>query len=262
MPEPMNDIPQEVAELKRRVDEISDRQKASLKRSWIDILSSLSPLISGVLIAAVGTTATIVYNNRQMHINHLNSLDKFRPYLDSQNPVERKFGYRAFTDLGEKDFVIELIAAKKDSAGLNELTILAERGESKTTEKATNAADMVMAKASSVEQREVPSPITTTLTGTKNEGWAYLGHWVATTKEWKTRYFDYGPDKEPSNLSGKQVKVRAETGALNVRAGMPTPEGQFERVIAVLKPGSETTVHEIKEWYSTGYMWARITYGT
>ena len=40
---------------------------AEKKDIW-DILSSLSMLISGGLIAAVGVTATIIYDNRQLDI--------------------------------------------------------------------------------------------------------------------------------------------------------------------------------------------------
>ena len=119
-----------------------------------------------------------------------------------------------------------------------------------------------MASASSFEQKEIPIPISTTPTGTEKEGWAYLGHWLGTKKEWKTRYFEFDPHKEPSSLSGKPFEVRTQTGALNIRAGMPTLVGQFGKVIDVLKPGSKATIHEIEEWHSTGYMWARITYGT
>jgi hypothetical protein len=43
---------------------------------------------------------------------------------------------------------------------------------------------------------------------------------------------------------------------------MPTPDGRFLKIIDVLKPGSEATVQEVHEWHSTGYMWARIEYGT
>jgi hypothetical protein len=261
MPEPINEIQQTVSELKGRIDEISTRQKKSSKKSWLDVLSSLSPLLSGVLIAAVGTAATIWYNGRQMHINHLNSLDKYRPYVTSENPVERVFGYRAFADLDEEEFVIELIAAKNDSAGINVLTTIVEKEEGKTSQKAESAANEIMASAISAEQQETPEPVLTTTKVSAKEGWAYLGHYVKSNNEWKTRYFDFGPDIKPSSFIKEWLKVREQTGALNIRVGMPTATGKFLKVIDVLKPGSEVMVHEVKEWYSTGYMWAKITYG-
>jgi len=59
MSDPINELQQNIAELKGRIEEISNRQKESSKKSFLDIISSLSPLLSGVLIAAIGTTATI-----------------------------------------------------------------------------------------------------------------------------------------------------------------------------------------------------------
>jgi hypothetical protein len=85
---------------------------------------------------------------------------------------------------------------------------------------------------------------------------------VANERQWKTRYFDFEATTAPRALIDKSLKVRGQTGALNVREGMPTLVGAFRKVIDVLNPGSEATVHEIREWHSTGYMWAKIIYGT
>jgi hypothetical protein len=54
--------------------------------------------------------------------------------------------------------------------------------------------------------------------------------------------------------------VLEETGSLNIREGMPTLLGKFRKVIDVLKPGSEVKIHNVKEWHSTGYMWAEVSY--
>ena len=82
-----------------------------------------------------------------------------------------------------------------------------------------------------------------------------------TKKTWKTWYFDFGSSTDPNSLIGKTLKVREKTGSLNVREGMPTWSGQFQKVVDVLSPESETIINEIKEWSSSGYMWAQITYG-
>jgi len=197
-----------------------------------------------------------------MHINHLNSLDKYRPYVTSENPVERIFGYRAFADLGEKEFVVELIAAKNDSAGINVLTTFSANSEDKTSEKAESAVNEIMATAISSEQQETPKPVLTKQKVPNKEGWVYLGHYIKSSNKWKTRYFDFTSDAALDSLEGKWLKVREQTGALNIRVGMPTATGNFLKVTDILKPGSEAMIHEIEEWYSTGYMWARITYGT
>lgn len=258
-------IVQQLAELKGRIDELSQQKKEPTKKSWIDILSSLSPIISGVIIATVGTAATIWYNSRQMHINHLNSLDKYRTYVISENPVERTFGYRAFVDLGEEEFVIELISANNDSAGINILTTIANKSDAKGVspqkQKAASAANQLMATALMPEQRVIPAAILATREEASEEGWAYLGHYVASEKNWKTRYFDFPAIWSPQELNDKTLLVREETGSLNVRVGMPTMTGKFLEVKDALKPGSKAHVQEIKEWHSTGYMWAKISYG-
>lgn len=262
MSEPIDEIKNTVAELKGRLDEVSARQKISSKKSWLDILSSLSPLLSGVLIVGLGTFATVWYNNKQMHINHLDALDKYRPYVTSVNPVERIFGYRAFVDLDEEDFVVDLIAANNDSAGINVLTSIVAKGVYKTSQKAESAANEIMAAAISIEQKEVPEAIYSSEKISLKEAWAYLGHYVKSSNKWKTRYFEFDPDKKPDSLKGKWLKVREQTGDLNIRVGPPTATGQFLKVIDVLKPKSEAKILEIEEWYSTGYMWAKIGYGT
>jgi hypothetical protein len=192
----------------------------------------------------------------------LNSIDKYRPYVTSDNPVERIFGYRAFRDLGEEEFVIELVSAKNDSAGINVLNTISAKADDKTSEKADSTVNEIMATAISTEQQETPKPVLTTQKVSNKEGWAYLGHYVKSSNKWKTRYFDFTSDTEPNSLKGKWLKVLEQTGALNIRVGMPNATGKFLKIIDVLKPGSEAMIHEIEEWYSTGYMWARITYGT
>jgi hypothetical protein len=261
MPEPIDEIQNTVSELKGRIDEVSARQNVSSRKNWIDKLSSLSPLISGVLIAGVGTFATISYNNRQMDINLLNVLDKFRPYITSENPVDRQFGYECFVKLDEEAFVVKLIEANNDSAGINVIkSIVIQRTDKETTKRAESVGDEIMAATISGEQKEAPNPILAVNKVSKKEGWAYLGHYVKSSKSWKTRYFEFRSDMNPDGLKGEWLKVREQTGSLNIRSGMPTAMGKFLAVIDVLKPGSEVKIHDIEEWYSTGYMWAKVSY--
>lgn len=62
-----------------------------------------------------------------MLINQLDSLDKFRPYVISEDPEERIFGYETYVKLGESDFVIKLVAVKNDIAGVNALTTIGDK---------------------------------------------------------------------------------------------------------------------------------------
>jgi len=91
------------------------------------------------------------------------------------------------------------------------------------------------------------------------EGWAYLGHYE--NGAWKTRYFQFSENAEPSSLNQKKdLEVREETGALNVRKKMPNFFGQFAPVIDTLKSGSKVDILEVEEWDNSGYMWAHIKY--
>ena len=270
MAESRTDLQERIAELDERLDALSAEVQKPRKRGFLDVLSSLSGLVSGVLIAAVGTAATIMYNNRQIQISHWEALDKYRPYVMLDDPAERVFGYRVYVDLGEEKLVLDLITTRNDDVAINLVTDLASKEAQEATEVAEApvriaqlAADEIMAKAGPVEQQRLIGPPPARATETGAEKWAYLGHYVARDQRWKTRYFDFGDDVPPGKLESEpSLAVREQTGALNVRSGMPTPTGRFGEVIDVLEPGSTAKIHEIRDWRSTGYMWARITYDT
>lgn len=126
----------QIADVRKRLDQLTAKTDPARKGGLIETLSALSPLISGVLIAAVGTFATILYNERQLQLTQLAALDKYRIYLTSENPQERAFGYEAFVALGQEDFVIKLISAKNDNAGKTVLTSLVDSSKDKRIQKA------------------------------------------------------------------------------------------------------------------------------
>lgn len=93
---------------------VSDEQK---RKSWHEILASLTPLILGICVTGVGAYFSQIYNFRQLQLNQLTALDKFRSYLVSDNSVERAFAYSSFVALGYEDLALKLIKVKGDSAG-------------------------------------------------------------------------------------------------------------------------------------------------
>jgi tetratricopeptide (TPR) repeat protein len=125
----------------KQIDQIGD--EPAVKRAegggWLTGLVKLAPLVQGVLLAAVGTTATILYNERQLQLTQLSALDKYRGYLASENPQERVFGYEAFVALGQEKFVIRLIGANSDKAGEQVLAELAKSSESDATREEAQA---------------------------------------------------------------------------------------------------------------------------
>lgn len=127
-----------------------------------------------------------------------------------------------------------------------------------------DAGDIVMRSASQKEQKEIPKasvaekPVDAKIRD--KFGWAYLGHFDGSI--WRTRYFDFSGEPQPKTFEGKVLRVAKEKGALNIREGMPTPEGTFPRVKAALRSGSEVSVEKTANWEDTGYWWAKISYRT
>lgn len=112
-----------------RIDALARKNESPKRKSPLEWLNSLSTLISGVLIAGVGTFATMQYNTTQTTLAQLEALDKYRAYLAADNPQERLFGYEAFVALGQEEFVARLIGIRRDSAGEPVLLDLVESGK-------------------------------------------------------------------------------------------------------------------------------------
>lgn len=92
-------------------------EKKSTTKPWHEILASLTPLIVGICVTGVGTFFSHVYNDRQLQLNQLTALDKFRPLLISENPFDREFAYASFVALGYEELALKLMQLKQDSAG-------------------------------------------------------------------------------------------------------------------------------------------------
>lgn len=249
-PTPSNELRQLIDIQNETLDELKNQNRKK-KDNW-DRFSTLSTFLSTVVVAALGLYFTHVYNESQSAREHqtqtyqtrileMQTVEKFIPHLTGDEET-KKVALLALTSLGSPEFA----------------TRFAKLNPSEGTE---SAADVIMATASSPEQQQIPIAVSSTGATTGNEGWAYLGHYVRDTKQWKTKYFDIEDEAMPDSLASQSLKVREKTGALNVRIGMPTSDGRFLKIIEVLKPGSKALVHEIQEWHSTGYMWAKITYG-
>lgn len=254
----MNNSDEESAEfdeLVRVQKEMLELQRSggSKKKDMWDRFSTLSTFLSTVVIAALGLYFTHVYNERQSTRDHqtqtyqtrileMQTVEKFIPHLTGDEET-KKVALLALTSLGSPEFA----------------TRFAKLNPSEGTE---SAADVIMATATAAAQTQVPVATSTSSEGLAKEGWAYLGHYLRDRKTWKTKYFSFDDKTHPDDLRDEKLEVRERTGALNVRIGMPTPDGRFPNVVDVLKPGSTVVVVDVQEWHSTGYMWAKIKYGT
>jgi len=225
-----------------------------MKDGW-DKFHAISTFISGVLIASIGLVFTLTYNVRQkerqtnlqeqeMKILELGAMERYIPHLVADDEDKKEAAVLMIEYLANKQLALAVVRAYPKSRGVK------KAGNTMMT--STDQADLP-------PKTLVSAPPATPETESK-EGWAYLGDFYSFDGKWITRYFDFPPNKKPTTLEGKTFKVRRETGALNVREGMPTPKAEFLKVIDVLKPGSSVKIHEVETWESTGYIWARISY--
>ena len=248
-----------ITQLNSKIDELEVMISGKEKSRW-SLVRLLAPIISSIILSLAATYATWTYNARQMQLAQIEALDKYRNYLNSKDPAERKFGYQAFEELGYKEFVLKLIDERLDWAGINISRSIESSGSSEKFQ-AAQTTDKIMAQAVSAEQNKVLSPVSTNNINALKTGWIYLGQFDSEKSVWITRYLDFTKNENPSDLLDKTLTVRKETGTLNVRKGMPTLAGQFLEVQEVLAVGSSVTIIECSEWHSSGYMWAKVRYG-
>lgn len=257
--EKIDDLKKTNVQLDSKVSRLTtgNREKDKSEKSTFRFLA---PIISSLLISLAATYATITYNDRQLQLSQIDALDKYRNYLNSDDPLKRQFGYQVFVWLGFEEFVLNLVNSRTDPAGTRIVTLLA-KSDTKFTKQVAETADKLMAKAPPIEQKTLPVPIASKDLINAKEGWVYLGHYESSEKAWRTRYFNFSSKTEPSNLKGEKLEVREETGSINIREGMPMFTGAFREVVDVLKVGSEVTVIDLDEWHSSGYIWAKVQYG-
>lgn len=265
---------QESEQPKATLDDLLAELKAQRGKSkdfW-DRLAPASAFISSVVLGVLGLWFTHSYNERQAQIiehqgqqelvekRHqarileMQAVEKFVPYLTTDDERKKEVALLVISTLGSTEFA----------------TQFAKLNPSKGTQAAT---DRIMANATTSDQTGSPvslvsklSPIAPNATALTNQqtrsGWVYLGQYVAQDSRWETRYFNFPVSTEPSTLISSAQSVRVQTGNINVRIGMPTEAGEFLKVREILKPGSQVKIKAVKEWSSTGYMWAEIDYET
>jgi len=241
------------------------------KKDWWDRLG----VILGAAITLVGVSATIVYNQQQTKLKEIEIVRGLFQHLLSENEREYRLAVFAVGHLANRTLATELAAAiapgsKSATAvagfGPQEVQKLYQEGKPAVRETARAALDKLSAStetpgARASEQIVSVAPSHSSAPGVPTQaGWIYLGDYSNSEKAWRTRYLQFSQDAEPESLKSQTLIVRDETGALNVRVGMPTPEAEFPRVIATLKPGSQVTVRDVKPWQSTGLTWAQISY--
>ena len=211
-------------------------------------VEKISKIFASVVIAGASLIFTYIYNARsleqeriltedQNRTSKINAVREFIPHLVSNNAAEKKAALLILDSLGQSEFVARF-ASSDDSEGSKE------------------AGDIVMARSATATQAPAAE---VSATAQKISGWVYLGRYESKTKTWKTSYFDSLDNADPDTLKNRELKVREATGSINLRNSPPNSFGSLGNVITSLKPGREVKVLEVKEWFNSGYMWAKVT---
>jgi hypothetical protein len=136
MNEEIEQLRREISELRNDLRAAKQEKSETKGKDFWDILSALSGLIAGVVVAAIGIWATSTYNARQLDLQRQNQeqqskLERVRvlndasKYLMSDKQLERTYGYEMLVLLQMETFAAKIIEIKGDEAGIPTLNRLA-----------------------------------------------------------------------------------------------------------------------------------------
>ncbi len=246
-------------------------QGARRKDFW-DRLPQVSTFISTVVLGIAGLWFTHSYNERQSaiveqqtrqdqenkkqqaRILEMQAVEKFVPYLTTDDERKKEVALLVITTLGSPEFATQF-AKLNPSQGTQAAADRIMASSVSTSSSGATAPGATSPSPVAIADGKASSPANRT-------GWVYLGQFVAKDGRWETRYFDFQESADPVSLVSASVAVRVRTGNINVRAGMPTESGSFPGVREVLSPGTKVKVKSVREWSYTGYMWAEVEYET
>jgi hypothetical protein len=95
---------------------IEKEAKSPNPKDFWDKISSITPLLIGIFVTAVGTYLGQLHNLRQDKLAEVNALEKFQHLLESNDAVQREFGYASFAALGYEQLAIKLSSLTRDQA--------------------------------------------------------------------------------------------------------------------------------------------------
>jgi len=222
-------------------------QDEKKERDFWDKFGSVSVFLSTVVIAAAGLIVNSAYNERQSQraaeaqekqhqLTKVQTLSTFMPYL-SGDKTKREAASFAITVLGYPELAVRLNQLRDEG--------------SRTNDAIMRTAPASVASVSTQAETVVASD---------SIGWVYLGDYNTEGSKWNTRYLSFDSGLKPEDLIGNTYEVPRETGAINLRMGMPMDSGEFPNVIKSLNPGVKLHLQEVKPWLTTGYTWARVRY--
>ena len=220
----------------------SPKKEAPKKKEFDEILAALTPLILGLAVTGVGVYFTQVYNFRQLQLNQLSALDKFRPLLVSDLPFDREFAYASFDALGYAQLACKIAQLKQDTAGRAVIEECTQSGSATAKQEAAAALKKIPAQVfvqiASEAQRAKAQDIQAIL---KEDGFVVPGveniaGKAESPKTTEVRYFN-PEDSESAEIITKLLQTKGIAGA------HPRNVPRF-----VVKPGS------LEVWFSAEVM--------
>jgi hypothetical protein len=131
-------IAEDVRSIKKRIE------TPKVKDKW-DKLSAVSPLVAGILVAAIGTSATFIYNERRLELNEIELVSAYFAYLVSDTVETRELAWNVLTEsLEDPILVATLNKYRPDPASKEVLTRLASHPDVKVQEEAREALEEIL----------------------------------------------------------------------------------------------------------------------
>jgi hypothetical protein len=95
---------------------MSNGDDTTPKKDFWDILSAIGPLVAGLIVSGIGAVFTYNYNQRQIEIQEVQTVEKFFPHLLSDNQESKELAILAISSLGNTKLATEL-AVRYPSTG-------------------------------------------------------------------------------------------------------------------------------------------------
>ncbi len=140
--------PMSEEELGRTIAELADQQRQLLaalegrggrppKDTW-DKLGSIAPIVSGFLIAGFGAYFTMQFNQQQIKLQELQTIERFIPHL-AGNEKTKKAAILAMSTLGNTELASKMASLFASEGTVSALQSIAQNGSRKDRNVATQA---------------------------------------------------------------------------------------------------------------------------
>lgn len=119
------------------VDQLGGLGARQTKDRW-DILAAMAPIISGAIIAMCGAYFTTIYNQQQLKLQEIQTIEKFIPHLTSDEKSKRA-AILAISSLTDARLAAKVAAIYASEGTVSALQSIAEHGSSGDRTIASNA---------------------------------------------------------------------------------------------------------------------------